>query len=49
MYAGNAQGIAEYIAKPVKKRDDLPPMPTQAHLNPEMRRAVADYMLSVKK
>ncbi|MBL0076020.1 MAG: right-handed parallel beta-helix repeat-containing protein [Rhodocyclaceae bacterium] len=49
MYAGNAQGIAEYIAKPVKKRDDFPPMPTQAHLNPEMRRAVADYMLSVKK
>ena len=49
MYAGNAQGIAEYIAKPLKKRDDFPPMPPQGHLNPDMRRAVAEYMLSVKK
>jgi parallel beta-helix repeat protein len=49
MYAGNAQGIADYIAKPTKKRDDFPPMPGQGHLNPEMRLKVAEYMLSVTK
>lgn len=49
LYAGNAQGIADYIAKPVKKREDFPPMPSQGHLSPEMRKAVADYMLTVKK
>ncbi len=49
MYAGNAQGIADYIAKPSKKRDDFPPMPSQGHLNPDMRLKVAEYMLSVKQ
>jgi len=49
LYAGNPQGIADYIAKPVKKREDFPPMPSQGHLSPEMRKAVAEYMLSVKK
>ena len=41
-------GAADYIAKPVKKRDDFPPMPSQAHLSPDLRMAVAQYMLSVK-
>ncbi len=49
LYAGNPQGIADYIAKPTKKRDDFPPMPSQGHLDPEMRRLVAEYMLSVKQ
>jgi parallel beta-helix repeat protein len=48
LYAGNAQGIADYIAKPVKKREDFPPMPPQSHLSPEMRLAVAQFMLNVK-
>ncbi|MBS0374107.1 MAG: right-handed parallel beta-helix repeat-containing protein [Proteobacteria bacterium] len=47
MYAGNAQGIADYIANPVKKREDFPAMPPQGHLSPELRLAVAKYMLSV--
>jgi parallel beta-helix repeat protein len=46
-YAGNAQGIADYIANPVKKRPDFPPMAPQRHLNPELRLAVAEYMLAL--
>jgi len=49
MYAGNPQGIADYIANPTKKREDFPPMPPQAHLSPELRLAVAKYMLSVNQ
>ena len=48
MYAGNPQGIADYIAKPVRKREDFPPMPPQAHLSADLRMAVAQYMLTVK-
>jgi cytochrome c551/c552 len=48
MYANNPQGIADYIAKPVKKRDDFPAMPPQAHLSSDLRLAVAQYMLTVK-
>ncbi len=48
MYANNAQGIADYIAKPTKKRDDFPAMPPQAHLSADLRLAVAQYMLTVK-
>jgi parallel beta-helix repeat protein len=49
LYASNPQGIADYIAKPTKKREDFPPMPGQGHLSPEMRKTVAEYMLSVRK
>lgn len=49
LYADNPQGIADYIAKPEKKREDFPPMPPQAHLNPEQRLAVAKYLLQVTK
>ena len=49
LYPDNAQGIADYIANPVKKREDFPPMPPQSHLSPEMRLAVAQYLLSVQK
>ena len=48
MYAGNPQGIADYIAQPVRKREDFPPMPPQSHLSADLRLAVAQYMLTVK-
>lgn len=44
-YFDDAQGIADYIARPVKKRVDFPPMPSQAHLSEEVRLKVAEYML----
>jgi len=49
MYAGNPQGIADYIANPTKKREDFPPMPPQGHLSPALRLAVAKYMLGVNQ
>jgi parallel beta-helix repeat protein len=49
MYAGNPQGIANYIANPTKKREDFPPMPPQGHLSPGLRLAVAKYMLGVSQ
>lgn len=49
LYANNPQGLADYMANPVKKRDDFPAMPPQAHLTPETRLAVAKYMLSIKQ
>jgi len=49
LYMDNPQGIAEYIAAPVKKRDDYPEMPKQDYLDEETRLAVAEYMLSVKR
>jgi parallel beta-helix repeat protein len=45
-YEGNPQGIADYIAKPAKKRVDFPPMPPQDHLSPDVRLKVADYLLN---
>jgi parallel beta-helix repeat protein len=48
MYADDAKGIAEYIANPIKKREDFPAMPPQSHLSAEHRLAVAKYMLDVK-
>ncbi len=48
MYAGNPQGIADYIAKPVRKREDFPPMPPQSHLSPDLRLSVAEYLLTLK-
>jgi len=49
LYVDNPQGIADYIAKPVKKRPDFPEMPPQDYLDPETRLAVAKYMLQVTK
>jgi parallel beta-helix repeat protein len=48
LYMDNPQGIADYIAQPVKKRPDYPEMPPQDYLDPETRLAVARYMLDVK-
>ncbi len=44
-YYDNPQGIADYLAAPVKKRPDYPAMPAQAHLSEELRLKVAEYML----
>jgi parallel beta-helix repeat protein len=49
LYMDNPEGLAEYIAAPVKKRDDYPEMPPQDYLDEETRRAVAEYMLQVKR
>jgi parallel beta-helix repeat protein len=49
MYMGNPQGLADYIANPVKKREDYPEMPPQNYLAPEVRLAVAKHMLKVKR
>ncbi len=49
LYPNNAKGIADYIAHPVKKRDDFPAMPSQDYLSPEIRAAAAEYMLNVKQ
>jgi len=48
LYMDNPQGIADYIARPVKKRPDYPEMPPQDYLDAETRLAVARYMLQVK-
>jgi parallel beta-helix repeat protein len=48
LYMDNPQGIADYIAKPAKKRDDYPEMPPQDYLDSATRLAVAEYMLEVK-
>jgi parallel beta-helix repeat protein len=46
LYMDNAQGLADYIAAPIKKRQDYPEMPPQSYLDEETRLAVAEYMLS---
>lgn len=48
MYMDNPQGLADYIANPVKRRDDFPEMPPQGYLSAETRLAVAEYMLSLE-
>ena len=45
LYGDNAQGIADYIAEPVKKRPDYPEMPPQSHLPAELRLEVARELL----
>ncbi|MCF8465675.1 MAG: right-handed parallel beta-helix repeat-containing protein [Flavobacteriales bacterium] len=48
LYKDNPQGIADYIANPVHKRDDYPEMPPQNYLSEETRLAVAEFMLTLK-
>jgi parallel beta-helix repeat protein len=48
LYLDNPQGIADFIARPVKKRPDYPEMPPQDYLDPATRLAVAKYMLQVR-
>ena len=49
MYKNNPKGIADYIAKPVHKREDYPEMPPQNYLTEETRKAVAEYLLTITK
>ena len=49
LYADNPQALADYIARPVKKRPDYPEMPPQDYLDPQTRLEVAKYMLSLTK
>jgi parallel beta-helix repeat protein len=49
MYAGNPEGLVDYINTPVKKRDNFPPMPAQNYLDAETQMAVANYMLALEK
>ncbi|MGB1243827.1 MAG: parallel beta-helix domain-containing protein [Porticoccaceae bacterium] len=49
MYAGNPEGLVEYINAPVKKRDNFPPMPAQNYLDAETQMAVANYVLALEK
>ena len=46
LYMDNPQGLADWIAKPTKKRDDYPEMPPQDYLDEETRLAVAKHLLS---
>lgn len=48
LYMDNPQGLADYIAKPTKKREDYPEMPPQDYLDEETRLAVAKHLLSRK-
>jgi parallel beta-helix repeat protein len=47
MYAGNPQGLADYINAPIKRRDNFPEMPAQNYLDTQTQLAVAKYMLQV--
>jgi len=46
LYNGKPQALANWIAKPTRKRPDLPEMPPQNYLPPEVRLAVANYILN---
>lgn len=46
LYGDDAQGVADYIARPVKKRPDYPEMPPQSHLPEDLRLEVARYLLN---
>lgn len=48
LYMDDPEGLAAYIARPSKKRDDYPEMPPQDYLSEEVRLAVAEYMLEVE-
>jgi len=49
IYQNNPQGIADYIAAPVRHREGYPEMPPQNYLSEEVRLEVAKYLLTVKK
>ncbi|MCH2189498.1 MAG: right-handed parallel beta-helix repeat-containing protein [Gammaproteobacteria bacterium] len=48
LYFENPEGLAAYIANPVKKREDYPEMPSQSYLGEETLKAVANYVLAVE-
>ena len=47
IYRDNPEGLAHYLAAPVKKRPDYPEMPPQDYLPKKTRLAVAEYLLSL--
>ena len=49
LYRGKPQALADWIADPVRKREDYPEMPPQSYLPPEVRLAVAKYILGELK
>lgn len=49
LYMDNPQGIADYIASPIKKRADYPEMPPQNYLDEKTRLATAKYLLERTK
>ncbi len=49
IYPNNPDGIVEFITNPYKKRPNSAEMPSQKSLSEEVRKAVAEYMLSLKK
>ena len=49
LYKDNPKGIADYIANPVRRREDFPEMPPQNYLTEASRIAVAEYLLTMKK
>ena len=46
LYGKDEQRLADYIAKPVRKRPDYPEMPSQDYLPDDVRLAVARYILN---
>lgn len=48
LYMDNPEGIAAYVADPVRTRPDYPEMPPQSHLDYETRLAVANFMLRLQ-
>ena len=46
LYGKNAKALADWIAKPTRKRQDYPEMPPQNYLPADLRLAVAQYILN---
>jgi len=49
LYLDDPEGLAKYLAEPVKKREDYPEMPPQAYLGEETLLAVSKYVLALEK
>ena len=49
MYQGRPEALAQYIANPVKVREDYPEMPPQNYIAEDVRLEVAKFMLALKK
>ncbi|SMF79989.1 parallel beta-helix domain-containing protein [Pseudobacteriovorax antillogorgiicola] len=48
LYRNNPKALADFIARPYKKRPDYPEMPPQDYLSEEVRLAVAEYLLKLE-
>lgn len=49
IYKDNPEGMIEYMNNPKNLRDDYPEMPPQNYLSDEAKKAVAEYILGLKK